>query len=295
MNIKMQSKLFHQLPTYIACASTLCLIASPVQAGTLHNNWNYAIDSYNDGVSGGQVGGGIFEFYGMAFREIGNQMIFAINTNLPLAGKADPNAVNGSISYGDLFLNFSGTDFKTANSNGDLFGIRFSPYNDSGVGLGVYSNVTAQNVTQTNSGFSDLTSYNNYVQSQGGTPSNGDLSATDPYFEQTGNYNILNSIASGTKIGDINFLSSAELITQGLDFAHFGATGSQTIAFSFDKSSLPIGGFIANFFAECANDGITLRGESQKVPEPSAMIGFVATALMFGIRKLGKLRLEIQD
>ncbi len=43
-------------------------------AATLSNGWNYAIDSFNDGVTGGQVGGGDFEFYGIAIKETSIQL-----------------------------------------------------------------------------------------------------------------------------------------------------------------------------------------------------------------------------
>ncbi len=259
------------------------------QAGTLHNNWNYAIDSVNDGVSGNLVGGGIFEFYSLALRETENEIIFAMNANLPIPGQSSSTAGNGSISYGDLFFNFSGTDFQSANKN--LFAVRFTPFNDSGVTeLGVFSNVTAKSVTGTNEGFSNLAGYNQYVQSNGGNPSQADLAATDSYFDQTGI--VLNSIATGTKIGNINRLSLIELNNLDLDFGYFGATGSQTLGFSFAKSLFPTGNFLATIFAECANDGMTLQGiitarepESETVPEPSVILGLVTVGLLLRNRK----------
>ena len=106
----------------------------------------------------------------------------------------------------------------------------------------------------------------------------GDLAATDSYFEQTGNWTILNSIAAGTKVAEINFLTPANLSALGLNFAQFNAVGSQTIGFSFNKSSMPSGNYIANFFAECANDAIAIKGSFEKgsaepVPEPSTWFG----------------------
>ncbi|MEG4035505.1 PEP-CTERM sorting domain-containing protein [Microcoleus sp. S36b_A4] len=156
-------------------------------------------------------------------------------------------------------------------------------------GTSVYSNVTAKNVTQTNSGFSNLNQFNTVVASQGGTPSMGDLAATDPYFLQTGNSTILNSIATGTKVGEIIFLTPATLSALGLDFAQFNAVGSQTIGFSFNKSSMPSGNYIANFFAECANDAIAIKGSfeqgsAEPVPEPSTIFG---TLTGFGILGIG--------
>jgi hypothetical protein len=253
-------------------------------AATLSNGWNYAIDSFNDGVTGGQVGGGDFEFYGIAITETSDTAFIAINSNLSLAGYAASIAERGNVNYGDLFFNFSGQNFNTANANGSLFAVRFAAGNDSGVETtGVYTNVTAKSVTQTNLGFTNLNQYNTRVASQGGTPSMGDLAATDPYFEQTGNTTVLNSIATGTKVGEINFLTPANLSALGLNFAQFNAVGSQTIGFSFNKSSMPSGNYIANFFAECANDGIAIQGSFEAVPEPSTWFGTLVGLSFLGI------------
>lgn len=243
-------------------------------AATLHGDWNYAIDSFNDGVTGTQVGGGEFEFYSIAIKETSDKAYVAINSNLSLAGYADPLADRGNVNYGDLFFNFSGQNFNTANTNRSLFAIRFAAGNDSGVATtGVYSNVAAKNVSRTNIGFMNLSQYNTRVASGGGTASMGDLAADDPYFQQTGNWTVLNSIAVGNKVGEISFLAPETLSVMGLDFARFNAIGSQTIGFSFDKSAMPSGSYIANFFAECANDGIAIQGSFEPVPEPSTVLG----------------------
>ena len=253
-------------------------------AATLSNGWNYAIDSFNDGVTGGLVGGGDFEFYGIAITETSDTAFIAINSNLSLAGYATSAAERGNVNYGDLFFNFSGQNFNTANANGSLFAIRFADGNDSGVATtGVYTNVTAKSVTQTNSGFRNLNQYNTRVVSQGGTPSMGDLAATDPYFEQTGNSTVLNSIATGTKVGEVNFLTPETLSALGLNFAQFNAVGSQTIGFSFNKSSMPSGNYIANFFAECANDAIAIQGSFEAVPEPSTWFGTLVGLSFLGM------------
>ena len=253
-------------------------------AATLSNGWNYAIDSFNDGVTGPQIGGGEFEFYGIAVKETSDTAFIAINSNLSLAGYADSAVQRGNINYGDLFFNFSGQNFNTANANGSLFGIRFADGNDSGVATtGVYSNVTAKNVTKTNSGFLNLSQYNITVESHGGTPSMGDLAATDPYFEQTGNWTVLNSIASGTKVGEIDFLTPENLSALGLNFSQFNAVGSQTIGFSFNKSAMPSGSYVANLFAECANDAIAIKGEFEAVPEPSTWFGTLVGLSFLGM------------
>lgn len=279
----------------ICSAAIVCVVIGVQQpkaiAATISNDWNYAIDSFNDGVTGHQIGGGEFEFYGIAIKETSDTAFLAINSNLSLAGYADPFAQRGNINYGDLFFNFSGQNFNTANANGSLFGIRFAEGNDSGLATtGVYSNVKAKNVTDINSGFSTLNRYNTRVQSAGGTPSMGDLSATDSYFEQNGT--VLNSIATGTKVGEISSLTPAALIALGLNFGQFKAIGSQTIGFSFNKSAMPSGNYIANFFAECANDAIAIKSSFTKesaepVPEPSTIFGtLVGLSILAAKRKL---------
>ena len=274
-----------QLTYSVAVFCAIFVLPQPkATAATLSNGWNYAIDSFNDGVTGGQVGGGDFEFYGIAIKETSDTTFIAINSNLSLAGYAANGAERGNVNYGDLFFNFSGQNFNTANANASLFAIRFADGNDSGVATtGVYTNVTAQSVTQTNLGFSNLNQYNTRVASQGGTPSMGDLAATDPYFEQTGNGTVLNSIATGTKVGEINSLTPETLSALGLNFAQFNAVGSQTIGFSFNKSSMPSGNYIANFFAECANDAIAIQGSFEAVPEPSTWFGTLVGLSFLGI------------
>ena len=275
-------------------AAVFCVVIALQQqkatAATLSGGWNYAIDSFSDGVTGPQVGGGEFEFYGIAVKETSDTAFIAINSNLSLAGYADSAAQRGNINYGDLFFNFSGQNFNTANANGNLFAVRFAAGNDSGVATtGVYSNVSAKSVTQLNSGFTNLTQFNTRVQSAGGTPSMGDLSATDPYFQQTGENTALNSISSGTKVGEISSLTLATLSALGLNFAQFKAVGSQTIGFSFNKSAMPSGNYIANLFAECANDAIALKGSFEKgstepVPEPGTVLGTLAGFAIMGVR-----------
>jgi hypothetical protein len=278
----------------VAVFCALFALPQKATAATLSNGWTYAIDSFNDGVTETQFGGGAFEFYGMAINETSDKVSIAINSNLSLAGYADSTAARGNINYGDLFFNFSGQDFNTASANNSLFAVRFADGNDSGVATtGVYKDVTAKSVTQTNSGFSNLNQYNTLVASQGGTPSMGDLAASDPYFQQTGDNTILTSIATGTKVGDIEFLTAATLSALGLNFAQFNAVGSQTIGFSFNKSSLLSTEFIAHFIAECANDALAIKGKFtplpppgkvEPVPEPSTLVGTFVGLSFLGSR-----------
>lgn len=261
-------------------------------AASFHQGWNYALDSFNDGVSGNIIGPqGAFEFYGLAVKEEGNTIFVALNGNLPLAGDPNPNVTNGSIAWGDLFFNFSGKNFLNASNNQELFAIRFSKFNDSRVPeLGVYRNVQAKSVTRENSGFTNLELYSNTVISGGGTPTMGDLAVDNPYLEYTGSDNILNSIATGEKIGDVSFLDSPSQALLGLDFVRFHAVASHTIAFSFTKDLFPSGSFIAHVLAECANDGMALQGEltekqllgeeREDVPELWTPVSFLSLLLV---------------
>ena len=279
-------------------AATVCLMgvtAPQANAGTLHNGWNYAIDSFNDGAEGNIIGvNSVYELYGMAVKEDtqSNSIFVAINANLPITGDNYSGADDGHIGWGDLIFNFSGQNLQTANASGNLFGIRFTENSNSGVSsVGVYDNVTLQSVTKQNSGFNNLTHHANHVKSQGGSASMGDLDYNDPYFagQITGTHTVLNSIKTGNFLGGINLIN--DFTGLGLDFGHFSAIGTHTFGFSFDKSLMPVGEFVAHLFAECANDGVALLGEfaaasvpgdgDVSVPEPSSMLGLLALGLTF--------------
>lgn len=252
-----------------ACLAS-AIATTPVQAFSL-GGWDYAIGAFDNG-----TGGSIFEVYGIAIQQTDNQMVVALNANMPLTGTGDPVT---PISWGDLFFNFSHLDSFNA-ANGQLWGIRFSPVSDSLVEVGVYRNVTARNVTAFNTGFSNLGEYSAAV---GGNHQWGDLPAYDPnpsYFDgqETGVWTILNSIATGTRVGDIQMLNASTLA--GLDFGYFGANGSETIAFSFGRPDDFVGEFIASIMLECANDGIVIRSEA--VPEPMTVLGLGLAAIGLG-------------
>jgi hypothetical protein len=251
----------------------------PVRAATL--SWHYAIDSFSDGYNSLPDGSVLlgnsssYEFYGLAIAQDGSNLFVALNANMPLEGIAANNAQDGVISWGDLFFNFSGDNFNTASSSNSLYAIRFAPSNNSNAPtLGVYNNVMATSVTLTNSGFNNLTDYNQYVQSAGGTPSLADLSANTSYFNQTAP--VLNVIDTGNFVTNISWLNVEQLNQLDLNFSQYGATGTQTIGFSFDAGVLPTGNFIASIFAECANDGMVLAGDIREAPEPVSILGAIA-------------------
>lgn len=260
--------------------------AETARAGTLSGDWDYSIDSFNDSMSGYDVGNTIYEMYGMAMKQTADQVIFAINTHLPSEGVTNIDAWDGNTGWGDLLLNFTGQTLDAASAASQLVGIRWAN-NDSGVPeLGVYSNVTAKSIAQENGLLlkdASLRGYNNWVRSRGGNPTIGDLGAGDPYFNQ--NHHIQNVIASGTKIGDVNLIS--DIASLGLNFGQFGATGAHTIAFSVARSLLPNNIFTAHLAPECDNDVIALVSqlnivEPEPVPEPGAAFPLVAVGLLLG-------------
>jgi hypothetical protein len=234
------------------------------------SGWQYAIDSFNDGVNGTQVGGigNPYEIYSLALKETKDSLFVAINANMSLTGVDGTNAEDGNIGWGDLFFNFTDQDFTTANNQGDLFGVRFAETNDSLVpNLGLYGNVTAISTTDINSGFDSLEEYNQRVSDfcQGADcgPSLGDLPADTSYFDQSQS---LNTIGSGDFLTSLMYLSESELLDAGYDLNRFD--GEHRIAFKFDKS------------------GICDRGYCTSVPEPSAGLGLAALGLMVGVNHL---------
>ena len=96
------------LTSITATLCSLSVISKPAEAGTLYKDWNYAIDSFTDSITGNNVGGTKYELYGMAFKQTADQIFVAINTNLPLAGTSSNYATDHHVGLGDLLFNFSG-------------------------------------------------------------------------------------------------------------------------------------------------------------------------------------------
>jgi hypothetical protein len=277
----------------LALGATVAAVmgVAPAQAGTLYNGWTYSIDSFNDGTEGSIIGqNSKFEFYGMAYRQVGKNIEFAFNSNLDWDQAYQySGAKNGSIGYGDLMLNFGDqTSFTAAESAGKLYGVRFDGDNDSTVngqngGLGLYSNVKTESLTTVNAGYSSVGQHKDYVTYFGGADSYGDLAVTTSYFgAQTAAAQT--HIKTGTLQQSLSGITTSFANT-GLDFAKFNATGTKTFGFTLDASKMPTGKFMASLFAECGNDGIVLSGEikdlkSTKVPEASSGAGIVAIGAM---------------
>jgi len=254
--------------------------------------WNYSMDSFTDGHQADSTVGSnsVFEFYGMAMMEKDGEVYIGMNSNLGLDGASSGLADDGIISYGDLFFNFTGDGLDDA--AGNLFAINFANNTNSGADrAGVYQNVTGTNVAKQNSGFRHLNHHANKVNGlsanqNGGDGANmGDLASNDAYWQSgiAGKHDVVTSIASGQRVGGINMLEASTLTSLGLDFASYGGVGTQTFGFSFDRSLLPSGDFIAHIFAECINDGMAMTGnlasadvDPESVPEPASILGLLA-------------------
>jgi hypothetical protein len=256
----------------LTTAGTVGLTSNPVLAGTLHNGWTYGIDSYNDATSRASVGGatnvgdGPFEIFGIALNVGDNDISVALNSNLGVDGATVPYGSGyGHTGWGDLFL--------TNTDTGKSYGMRFTTNNASGVPeLGLYEDISVTTVGVANDGWDSYSRYANFVRSQGGNPSMGDLAINDPLLGDTTN----NIMTAGRKIGDI---TQADLT--GLDFGHFNANGSQTFGFSFDRSLLEPGNYVAHVLEECANDGVAVRNKvHEEVPEPSTLLGLGSIGLL---------------
>ena len=269
--------------------------AQTTQAGTLHGGWNYGIDAFGDG-----SGGSVYDIKGLAIKQTDNSIFVAINSGMSLTGISHAGAEDGHIGFGDLFFNFSDSDFQTASEQSSLFGVRFAATNDSGASqVGVYANVSAESVTLDNVGYHSLKQYYDQGFEKANTmgPDLATKEAVYSYFASntTGeNTEILNVMkaGTGTYVGGLELLNLSEMENLGLDFGYFNAEGTETVGFKFDRSLLPGGDFIAHLFVECGNDGVAISGTVQDVPEPSAMVGLALFGLVCGggrLRRIGKI------
>lgn len=263
---------------FLLLSSAVCslTVSHAAYAGTLHNGWDYSIDSFTDG-----SGGSAYEIKGLATKETQEHIYISISGGSSLAGTDYRHAADGNVGWGDLLFNFTGDAINSA--NGSLFGVRFAESNDAGVSqVGVFKDVSAQAVALDNAGYKHLKQYYRYGWERQDTM--GDLATKQEAYDYMGKTEpLLNSIGDGTYIGDIDFLSNQEAMDEGVDFDHFDASGDNTHTFRFDRSLLPAGDFVATLLMECANDGIALLSsfdnrESKDVPEPSMVISLFAAA-----------------
>ncbi|MEM9808998.1 MAG: XDD3 family exosortase-dependent surface protein [Cyanobacteria bacterium P01_D01_bin.56] len=268
-----------QVPLLIS--STLCslaIAAHTAHAGAFHQGWTYSIDAFDDG-----AGGEGYEINGLATKETPDHIYISVSGESTLTGVNSPEAEDGNVGWGDILFNF--TDETINAANGSLFGIRFSDTNDSGAPqVGVFGNVTAQSVAESNAGYGSLQQY--YQDGWEHPNTMGDIATVQSAYGYMGETEpALTSIATGTFLGEIDLLSNQEAIAAGLDFEQFNAADDEIHTMRFDRNLLPGGDFIATLLMECANDGIALlsrftsQNEPQDVPEPSSMLGLLAMGL----------------
>lgn len=268
-----------QVPLLIG--STLCslaIIAQAAHAGTFHQGWTYSIDAFDDG-----AGGEGYEINGLATKETRDHIYISVSGESTLTGVNSPDAADGNVGWGDILFNF--TDETINAVNGSLFGIRFAGTNDSGVPqVGVFGNVTARSVAQSNAGYANLQQY--YQDGWERPNTMGDMATVEEAYGYMGETEpTLTSIAAGTFLGEIDLLSSQETVATGLEFEQFDAADREIHTMRFERNLLPGGDFIATLLMECANDGIALlsqftaQNEPQDVPEPSSMFGLLAIGL----------------
>jgi hypothetical protein len=284
----------------VGMAIAIGVAIAPLSAKASALTWSYTNDSINDGYNSGTIGpNSNYELYYAAFSSDRDRLYFAFNSNMPYGGVPTAGVRGGTVSWGDLFLNFSGQPFSTTSAASDLYGIRFVESNDSGApSLGLYANVMAESVTNVNAGFNSLVAYRNRVRAAGGTPSLGALPIDTDYFNQKDR--VLNVIKTGTRVADVDLLTDEQLSSLA------PADGRYTYGVSVDRSSLPNGEFIATLFAECANDSIALIAANPpiepdvvpdegvgpgvdpvaEVPEPSTVLSMVLVGGLIARRSL---------
>lgn len=259
----------------VGAIASSCSFTPAATALVTHQGWNYTIDIPNDSTPFNVDGEGLFEIFGLAYQVVDQTVTVAISSNVNLPnGTPSLEAQDGRVDFSDLLINFTGRNL--ADANGDLFGIRFAVNNDSGVPeAGIYSDVTAASVASFNDGWTSLGAYNDSVINSGVIPSIGDLVYNDSYFDL--NQATPTAIATGTKIGDIEFI--ADVTSLGLDFDFFDATGTELIAFTFDAGLLPSGEALYHLAMECNNDMIASvlnlpesPKDPDKVPTPAVIL-----------------------
>jgi hypothetical protein len=253
-----------------------------VHAGTLHNDWYYALDSLTDSISGNTVGGTKYEIAGMAYGQKDGKSIFAIVQKLPLEGTTSNFADDGRVALGDILINTTTDSFNVASAKGNLKAIHFVDNNASGLnGLGIHYDVVAKSVTTANGlKLKNVADYNSHVQKNGGTPSFGDLPINTSEIDSS--QHILNVGSSGNWKGNINLLDSNALANLGFDSSFFGVQGYNILGISLDSSLLPDGKFTALFSPECGNDIMSLvfnKTSVKSTPESSTTLGL----LLFGV------------
>ncbi len=282
-----------------------------------NTGWQYATNNTNNGADGSYGFGGPngvnpYQIRGIGVLETATSIIVALNANMPLTGYADadaPGVTGGQIGWGDLFFNFQGQTFDQAEAAGNLFGVRFASANadnaqngnNPNLGVGLYSDVTTQSLTGQKDGYTTayggITRYENDVKGWAGTGSSnsslnpdgtvnfGDLS--DTYYNNNGQDNTFsqNGISTGTFLSTISFLSTGSLTQALLNTGYNSSlfTGTNTIAFEFDKSTLPGGQSVA------APTDTENPVSNSAVPEPTTIAGMFLGGLFLKMKRDRKM------
>jgi len=220
----------------LECLNDTTALDGRCQEASAVNGWRYAHDRANDGVSPG-AGVTSYEVHGLGVKQTSTQIIFALAGAIPSDGHP-ADVLNGTVAWGDLFINQTGKPLYEASQSGNLYAVRFSAQNDSAVpNLGLYRNVTAKSVAKANKGFESYDGYESQLLSAptpvsaGYGPTCSNTSVDINYF---GSSLSLNVIDSGTYLGPITMLTSADLVAAGLDLAQF-STSDHIFGFSFEK------------------------------------------------------------
>ncbi|MBP0015925.1 MAG: PEP-CTERM sorting domain-containing protein [Cyanobacteria bacterium SBLK] len=298
-----------------AIAGVTLAIATPANAGTLHTKtgfdieWNYSIDQVKDGYSRNP---NILNYSGMALAETDDQFIFALSSDLNYDETYSLN--DTPYTHGDLFLNFSGEKFQTANDGNTLFAVRFAPENNTNTALGLYEDVVAGTID--GSHWDSLMGYyangNIFPNRSFGTDLSSPNAVYDYFYSldiddaNNSNTPLYNGIQSGTKIGDVSMLDVVALEALGLDLAFSSFNADDVFGIAIDKS-LFASIFSPGEFELMAHvtmeygDGVALQGkinipeaetppdgedssdeeEPQAVPEPATLLGLSAVGLVF--------------
>jgi hypothetical protein len=279
----------------LVSASIVALGAIAVSLPAQANGWTYANDDQLYDGSGGLSGNANFgpdsryDFYGMGFKQVGNEIFVGINTSY------QANAGISNVGYGDLFLDFgydSGSTFQSA--QGALLGIRFAPndMNPSSNLNGVYTGVKGKSVAGSNQGYTNLNTYNNNVKADndnGNANSHfGDLLWTDPYFAAytPGTIALPNVIKTGTFANNsVRALTPAELAAQLFPTTvNLASNNKYVYGFAFTLPDQYRGmSFLATLGFECSNDTISTY-VPRPVPVPPAVAGVLVAGALGGWR-----------
>jgi len=189
--------------------------------------WQYTADGgVNDNA------GPEFDARGMAFHETKDEVWVVINSTMPFdTGYVAPTALNGTVTFGDMFLNLSNLNFVDAMNAGKLYGIRFDSKNDASVPLGVYKSVTGLSVAGQNLGPGNRQGYETHIYAHSGVPGYGDFATNMTYYALSAGYNV---IGSGQYLGAVTLVTGSTLLAEGYDPTHF--SGPDTVGFKFKKS-----------------------------------------------------------